>query len=215
MSSPSNALDPLLTHADGTVLVGASVNNLNIGAYAFLSGSNDKFLGANCSATAQATIPWLTRRDCAANRTYFIPKSGGSASITNGPLNGVTLECDPGIINSSFSADAGSGPASAFIQSERQDGYNLVYTGNPIPINSGEPRLYTIELGFVGSVQAFLQSFNVSVSVALCLYDVMTRLHKSDYSWQLSEDEKQDLLLKWIYRVSKTAVLLRDGQKKE
>ena len=51
----------------------------------------------------------------------------------------------------------------------------------------------------------FVESFNVSVSVALCLYDIMTRLHASEYTWQLSEDEKQDILLKWIKKVSKTA----------
>jgi len=54
----------------------------------------------------------------------------------------------------------------------------------------------------------FVESFNVSVSVALCLYDVMTRLHKSEYAWKLSHEEKQDLLLQWIRRISKTAELV-------
>jgi tRNA (guanosine-2'-O-)-methyltransferase len=57
----------------------------------------------------------------------------------------------------------------------------------------------------------FAESFNVSVSAALCLYDVMTRLHASDYAWRLSEEEKQDIVLCWIRRVSKTASLLTDG----
>lgn len=57
----------------------------------------------------------------------------------------------------------------------------------------------------------FVESFNVSVSVALCLYDIMTRLHASSNEWKLSEDEKADLLLAWIRRVSKTAQLLGDG----
>jgi tRNA (guanosine-2'-O-)-methyltransferase len=54
----------------------------------------------------------------------------------------------------------------------------------------------------------FVESFNVSVSVALCLYDIMTRLHTSEYAWQLSADEQQDILLKWIKKVSKTAELV-------
>ena len=54
----------------------------------------------------------------------------------------------------------------------------------------------------------FVESFNVSVSVALCLYDIMTRLHKSEYDWQMSDEEKQDILLKWIKKVSKTAALV-------
>jgi len=54
----------------------------------------------------------------------------------------------------------------------------------------------------------FVESFNVSVSVALCLYDVINRLHNSSYAWQLSEEEKQDIMLEWIRRVSKTATLI-------
>jgi len=54
----------------------------------------------------------------------------------------------------------------------------------------------------------FVECFNVSVSVALCLYDIVTRLHQSGHVWQLSEDEKSDLLLAWIRKVSKTAELL-------
>lgn len=54
----------------------------------------------------------------------------------------------------------------------------------------------------------FVESFNVSVSVALCLYDVMNRLHASEYAWQLTQEEKQDILLAWIKKVSKTASLL-------
>lgn len=54
----------------------------------------------------------------------------------------------------------------------------------------------------------FVESFNVSVSVALCLYDTVQRLHTSALSWKLSEEEKQDLLLKWIRQISKTAALL-------
>ncbi|HLW73155.1 MAG TPA: RNA methyltransferase [Candidatus Babeliales bacterium] len=54
----------------------------------------------------------------------------------------------------------------------------------------------------------FVESFNVSVSVALCLYDVMNRLHASEHAWQLSPEEKQDIMLAWIRKISKTAELL-------
>ena len=59
----------------------------------------------------------------------------------------------------------------------------------------------------------FVESFNVSVSVALCLYDVINRLHRSSYVWQLSEDEKQDIMLAWIRRISQTAALLEKAEK--
>lgn len=60
----------------------------------------------------------------------------------------------------------------------------------------------------------FVESFNVSVSVALCLYDVVHRLHTSSYVWQLSDEEKQDILLSWIRRISKTAKLVEKEMKK-
>jgi tRNA (guanosine-2'-O-)-methyltransferase len=54
----------------------------------------------------------------------------------------------------------------------------------------------------------FVESFNVSVSVALCLYDIIHRLQKSSIDWKLSQEETQDLMLQWIRQVSKTAALL-------
>lgn len=44
----------------------------------------------------------------------------------------------------------------------------------------------------------FTESFNISVSVALCLYDVTTRLRQSAISWQLSDDELLDVKLEWL-----------------
>jgi tRNA (guanosine-2'-O-)-methyltransferase len=44
----------------------------------------------------------------------------------------------------------------------------------------------------------FVESFNVSVSVALCLYDFTTRLRNSNVKWQLSEDELLDLEIDWM-----------------
>lgn len=44
----------------------------------------------------------------------------------------------------------------------------------------------------------FVESFNVSVSVALCLYDFTTRLRNSNVKWQLSEEEMLDLEIDWM-----------------
>jgi tRNA (guanosine-2'-O-)-methyltransferase len=44
----------------------------------------------------------------------------------------------------------------------------------------------------------FCESFNISVSVALCLYDLTIRLRKSAVHWQLTEAEKQELRHLWI-----------------
>jgi hypothetical protein len=153
---------------DGTVLLGQTVSTLSIGAYAYIPGE-DRYLGATCPMQASAQVPWVTKYDCANDVVYFIPKAGGKASIVNGGGSGVdssiiSLECSPGIINTNLQADATSGPATPYIMAEREDGYNLVYTGNPIPIESAKPQLYEIELGFVGTIRGFLQNFSLSVS---------------------------------------------------
>lgn len=44
----------------------------------------------------------------------------------------------------------------------------------------------------------FMESFNISVSVALTLYELTTRLRNSSISWQLSPSEKNQLLYHWL-----------------
>lgn len=49
----------------------------------------------------------------------------------------------------------------------------------------------------------FTESFNVSVSAALILNELVTRLKASDVDWRLSEDEKRELKLAWYQRIVK------------
>lgn len=44
----------------------------------------------------------------------------------------------------------------------------------------------------------FTQSFNISVSAAICLHDLRRRLTESTDDWQLSEAEKRKALLLWL-----------------
>lgn len=44
----------------------------------------------------------------------------------------------------------------------------------------------------------FTESLNISVSAAIILQDVVTRLHQSEGNWQLTEDEKQALSFQWM-----------------
>lgn len=44
----------------------------------------------------------------------------------------------------------------------------------------------------------FTESFNISVSVALCLHTLTAKLHQSGIKWQLNEFEKDELLLTWL-----------------
>ncbi len=44
----------------------------------------------------------------------------------------------------------------------------------------------------------FTESFNISVCAALCLYTLVNKLRKSEISWQLNEDEKDEIILQWL-----------------
>lgn len=46
----------------------------------------------------------------------------------------------------------------------------------------------------------FSESFNISVSAAVCLYNITRRLKNSDTTWKLSEGEIEDLKLEWLRR---------------
>lgn len=51
----------------------------------------------------------------------------------------------------------------------------------------------------------FTESLNVSVSAAIILQQVVTRLKQSDISWQLSSEEKTALELQWTKKTIKSA----------
>lgn len=51
----------------------------------------------------------------------------------------------------------------------------------------------------------FTESFNVSVSAALCVYQITSSLRKSSIHWQLSEEERADVYLSWLRRTVRGA----------
>ena len=51
----------------------------------------------------------------------------------------------------------------------------------------------------------FTESYNVSISVALTMMNVIERLRKSDINWKLSEQEHADLVLQWMKKTIKDA----------
>jgi tRNA (guanosine-2'-O-)-methyltransferase len=54
----------------------------------------------------------------------------------------------------------------------------------------------------------FTESFNISVSAALCLYPVVRQMHRSGIDWHLSEEEQLDVLLSWARNVVREPDLL-------
>lgn len=47
-------------------------------------------------------------------------------------------------------------------------------------------------------MSGFTESFNVSVSAAIMLYELTERLRSERSDWQLTEEEKQELRVKWV-----------------
>jgi len=47
----------------------------------------------------------------------------------------------------------------------------------------------------------FTESYNVSVSVALCLYVLLRKLRDSEMEWCMSEEEKKQLTLEWYRKI--------------
>ncbi|CAN5381015.1 RNA methyltransferase [soil metagenome] len=44
----------------------------------------------------------------------------------------------------------------------------------------------------------FTESFNISVSAALCLHSLKEKLHKSSVDWHLNDVQKNELLVRWL-----------------
>ena len=57
----------------------------------------------------------------------------------------------------------------------------------------------------------FSESFNISVSTALCLQSICDRLRPSDSTWQLSLEEQQSLRLQWYRNSCKNLQYLEDS----
>lgn len=49
----------------------------------------------------------------------------------------------------------------------------------------------------------FTESFNISVSAAILLSNLTSRIRKSEIQWQLTEEEKTDVMLNWAKRIVK------------
>ncbi|MFL5762778.1 MAG: TrmH family RNA methyltransferase [Bacteroidia bacterium] len=57
----------------------------------------------------------------------------------------------------------------------------------------------------------FTESFNISVCAALCMHSLKEKLHTSAAGWKLQEEEKQEIMLKWLRNsISKVELIEKD-----
>lgn len=148
-------------------------------------------------------------------RHAFIPE----ISVSRGSSNWVTLEHYHGAENNTKTC----------FDTLRAQGYTIVatsphataYTISEFPLDKKVALVFgTEDVGISDYVKeqadasvvipmyGFTESFNISVSVALCLYDMTTRLRTSSINWALSEDEKLDIQLDWLRATIRGSSLL-------
>jgi tRNA (guanosine-2'-O-)-methyltransferase len=109
-------------------------------------------------------------------------------------------------------------PTLACIQKLQKEGYLVVATSphatkklSDIPVNKKIAFVFGTEISGLSDKAltaaderisipqyGFVESFNVAVSAALCLYDVTTRLRVSTIPWQLTFQEMFDIELEWM-----------------
>ncbi|MFN1833803.1 TrmH family RNA methyltransferase [Balneola sp. MJW-20] len=107
----------------------------------------------------------------------------------------------------------------------KKEGYRVVVTSphkddydlNDLPLDSKTALVFGTELEGVSEtaiqeadafmkipMYGFSESFNISVSAAICLYNTTRRLRAGDRSeWQLSDEEIIDLQLSWLQKTIK------------
>lgn len=63
----------------------------------------------------------------------------------------------------------------------------------------------------------FTESFNISVSAALCLYELSTRMRSNkDIQYKLSDEEREELWLKWLGNsIKKCDLIIKDWEQKQ
>jgi tRNA (guanosine-2'-O-)-methyltransferase len=57
-------------------------------------------------------------------------------------------------------------------------------------------------------MMGFTESFNISVAAALSMYILSSRLRKENINWQLSEEEKEEIMLQWLRNTIPKAELM-------
>ena len=104
----------------------------------------------------------------------------------------------------------------------KKNGYTLVattphergYSIADLPINNKIALLFGTEIkGLTNQAMeladefvtipmfGFTESFNISVSAAICLYQIISSLHISDINWQLTPQEAKRIQLQWVKRI--------------
>ena len=122
------------------------------------------------------------------------------------------------------------------IRNLKKEGYQIVATSShkndyaidQLPLNNKVALFFGTELRGLSSevldhadayvkipMYGFTESFNISVSAAICLFSITSRLRNSEVHWQLSDKEKSDIKLQWLKNSIKGAEAIEKEFKKK
>jgi len=134
------------------------------------------------------------------------------------PNQGITIGADQWISIHSHNEPGANNTKRCYKQLRRQ-GYRIIATTpheedvtiDEVPVSEKTALVFGAELKGLSDfalehadgyaripMVGFSESFNISVGAALCLYDMTTRLRKSEVNWTLSDTEKLDLKCEWL-----------------
>lgn len=134
------------------------------------------------------------------------------------PSKGVTIGADQWLSQYTYNEERINNTARCFSEL-RSRGYRIIATTPhekdvtlpELPVRQKTALLFGAELtglsdyalkhadGFVRiPMFGFSESYNISVSAALCLYEVSLRMRREGMDWKLNEDERLDLQLDWL-----------------
>jgi tRNA (guanosine-2'-O-)-methyltransferase len=102
------------------------------------------------------------------------------------------------------------GSKSIYEINPEETGKIALVMGNELHGTSEEAMACADELVHIPMV-GFTESFNVSVSAAICISQLVNKIRSIETDWKLSEEEKDDIRMKWVkLMVKKSDVLERN-----
>jgi hypothetical protein len=151
-----NSRTEVIKECAGTALIGPTVGSVSVTGYASSS------IHVGCPGRASVSLNWMRRYDCDTNVVFMIPAGKGSAFVAGDIENLASLIISTGRRYPSISASSSSGPHSVYMTTYQEDGYGLVYRGDPISFNSDTDNVFS-NFG-IGSGPMYLQSFNLEMN---------------------------------------------------
>jgi hypothetical protein len=151
-----NAKPEIIGQCGGEVLFGPTIGTVSVTGYA------TDLQHQGCPGRAGVSIPWIRKYDCENNILHFIPNGEGASYIAGDVENLARLRIALGRSYPSISASSQSGPATVYMETFQEDGYGLIFSGDPLSIDTSQQLVFT-NFG-IGDGDMYLQNFSVEFS---------------------------------------------------